>query len=296
MEEVVLIKSNVKQKVLVIDLNGPISTVHKPGMLNRNGDIVSNIYYRLKKASEDPLIKGIILRLDTPGGEGTASDIVYNEVLRFKEKTGVPVVALMMGMAASGGYYVACACDTIFAHRTAITGSIGVIAVLPGVKGAMDKLGIKMHIIKSGKMKDTTSPFKELNDEEKDYIQELVDHFHKGFVQVVYQGRKGKLSLEEIERIADGRIYSAQEALKLKLIDEIGYFDDALENVFSAASITDANVVAYTYFPGKKTNVYANTSAALGSPFLVEVNLFENLLPSLKAGIYYLWQPQLFGD
>ena len=119
-QEVVLMESPQKEKLLVVDLTGTIQSIKSPGLLNREGDPVSSIYYRLKRASEDPLVKGIILRLDTPGGEATASDIIYHEILMFKEKTGIPVVALMMGVAASGGYYVASACDYIIAHNNRV--------------------------------------------------------------------------------------------------------------------------------------------------------------------------------
>lgn len=297
--EVVLIesKSKTKEKILLIDLNGPIGIRQGPGILNREGDIVSHIYYRLKKASEDPLVRGIILRLDTPGGEGTASDIIYNEILRFKQETGIPVVALMMGVAASGGYYVACGCDFIMAHPTTVTGSIGVIAILPSYTKVLDKVGIKANVIKSGKMKDAGSPLKELTQDEREYFQDMLNTFYKHFLQVVYKNRNGKtpLSMEEIEEIADGRVYLAQKALKLKLIDGIGYFDDALKKTLSLARIRDANVIAYTYHPLRKTNVYANTTAQ-GNPFTVEIKAFENLLPSLKTGIYYLWLPSLINN
>jgi protease-4 len=292
--EVVLInsKSKAKEKILLIDLNGPIGIRQGPGILDREGDIVSHIYYRLKKASGDPSVRGIILRLDTPGGEGTASDIIYNEILRFKQETGIPVVALMMGVAASGGYYVACGCDFIMAHPTTVTGSIGVIAILPSFAGVLDKVGIKANVIKSGKMKDAGSPLKELTQDEREYFQDMLDTFYKNFLQVVYKNRNrnGKilLSMEEIEKIADGRVYLAQKALKLKLIDGIGYFDDALKKTLSLARIRDAGVIAYTYHPLRKTNIYANT-AAQDNPFTVEIKAFENLLPSLKTGIYYLW-------
>lgn len=293
-QEVVLIesKSKTKEKILLIDLNGPIGIRQSPGILDREGDIVSHIYYRLKKASQDPSVRGIILRLDTPGGEGTASDIIYNEILRFKQETGIPVVALMMGVAASGGYYVACGCDFIMAHPTTVTGSIGVIAILPSFAGVLDKVGIKANVIKSGKMKDAGSPLKELTQDEREYFQDMLDTFYKHFLQVVYKNRNrnGKtiLSMEKIEAIADGRVYLAQKALKLKLIDGIGYFDDALKKTLSLARVRDASVIAYTYHPLRKTNIYANT-AAQGNPFTVEIKAFENLLPSLKTGIYYLW-------
>ncbi len=292
MQEVVLMESKTKttNKILVIDLNGTITNQAGRGILNREGDLVSKIYYRLKTASEDPDVKGIILRLDTPGGDVTTSDIIYKEILRFREKTGVPVVALMMGVAASGGYYVASGCDIIMAHPTTITGSIGVIAVFPGVKKVLDKVGIEMTTIKSGKMKDVGSPFREISDDEKTYFQEMIDAFYSTFLHVVYENRKELLSMEEIEKLADGRVYHAKQALELKLIDVIGYFDEALERVKSMASIRDAEVIAYTYHPSRKTNIYAK-AVPRGNPFSVEIKAFDHLLPSLRTGFYYLWLP-----
>lgn len=291
-QEVVLSESKIKttNKILVIDLNGTITNQTGGGILNREGDLVSKIYYRFKKASEDSTVKGIILRLDTPGGDVTTSDIIYREILRFKEKTGVPVVALMMGVAASGGYYVASACDTIMAHPTTITGSIGVIAVLPGIKEVLDKVGIKMTVIKSGKMKDAGSPFKEISDDEKTYFQNMIDAFYSTFLRVVHENRKEHLSMKEIKKLADGRVYHAKQALELKLIDAIGYFDDALEKVKSMASIRETKVIAYTYHPSRKTNIYAK-AAPQGNPFSVEIKAFDHLLPNLKTGFYFLWLP-----
>jgi protease-4 len=288
MQEVVLIDSSTKEKVLVIDINGPISTQRTPGLLNREGDLLSRVYSRLRKASLDPNVKGVILRLDTPGGEGTASDIIYNEVLRFKQKTRLPVVASMMGVAASGGYYIACASDFIFAHPTTITGSIGVIAILPGFKKAMDKIGVEVNVIKSGKMKDAGSPFKEMSIEEKEYFRDMIDNMYRKFLDVVYANRKDHLSKDAIKKLADGRVFHAQKALELKLIDRIGYFNDALDKVLEMANIRDAKVIAYTYHPLKKTNIYANATTA-ENPLSLNVPLLQNLFPYLKTGIYYLW-------
>ena len=119
-QEVILIKSRAKEKILVLDVSGIIGTSLSPGVFEREKDLLSMVYYRLEKASEDKAVKAVILRLDTPGGEATASDILYNEILKFKEKTGIPVVGLMMGMAASGGYYIASACDHVIAHPSTI--------------------------------------------------------------------------------------------------------------------------------------------------------------------------------
>lgn len=288
-EEVVLIKSRAKEKILVIDVEGILSSLSSPGLFAREGDILSQVYSRLEKASEDVLIKGVIIRLDTPGGDVASSDILYNEIQKFKEKTGLPVVGLMMGIAASGGYYVASACDSIIAHPSTITGSIGVISIYPSLEGLLAKLGIQVNVVKSGEMKDSGSAFRNLTPEEKKVFKEIIDELYKNFLDVVYKNRKDFLSLEELRVLADGRIYTAQQALKFKLLDEIGYFDHALEKVLSLARLKEAKVIAYTYYPKRKTNIYATS---LMRPSQEEKRSLENLLPSLKSGFYYLWLPE----
>ena len=288
--EVLLIKSPAKEKILILDITGLISTTRNPGLFEREGDILSRVYYRLEKASEDKRVKALILRLDTPGGEVTASDILYNEILRFKEKTSIPVVGLMMGLATSGGYYVASACDFVIAHPSTITGSIGVISIFPNLQELFTKIGIKVNVIKSGKMKDSGSAFRDLTEEEKKIFQGVIDEMYNRFLDVVYQKRKDSFSFEKLKKIADGRIYTASQAHTLKLIDEIGYFDSALKKALSLAMIKDAKVIAYTYYPKRKTNIYATK---LEKSFLFEGNNFENMLRSLKSGFYYLWLPQV---
>lgn len=290
-EEVELVKSKAKEKILLVDIEGIISSMVSPGFFEREGDILSRIYYRLEKASKDNTVKGVILRLDTPGGEVTASDILYNEVLKFKEKTGLPVVGLMMGVAASGGYYVASACDHIMAHPSTLTGSIGVISVFPNLQELFSKIGIKVNVIKSGQMKDSGGFWRDVTEEEKKVFQTIIDDYYQKFVEVVHQNRKEYLSREELVKIADGRVYTGTQAFDLKLIDEIGYFDQALKKVLSLASLEEAKVIAYTYYPKQKTNIYAK---GLKEPsFSKNTNInYENLLQILKNGFYYLWLPQ----
>ncbi|MDH4219020.1 MAG: signal peptide peptidase SppA [Candidatus Aminicenantes bacterium] len=290
MEEVVLIKSRVKEKILLLDVSGLIGTSLNPGVLEREGDILSKVFYRLKKASEDKMVKGVILRLDTPGGEVTASDILYHEILNYKKRTGTPVLALMMGLAASGGYYIASACDYIIAHPSTLTGSIGVISIFPNLEELFDKVGIQVQIIKSGELKDSGSAFREMTDKERDVFQEIVDEFYQKFLNAVFEARKDSLSLENLRNIADGRVYTASQAYESKLIDEIGYFDSALKKVLELADVQEANVIAYTYYPKRKTNIYA-THLNGYNPF--ESKSLQEIVQSLKSGFYYLWHPQL---
>ncbi len=287
-QEVVLVRSAAREKILVIDIEGAISAFTGTSALAREGDILSQVYYRLERAAADPLVKGIILRLETPGGEVTASDILYHEILKFKEKTKRPVVGLMMSVAASGGYYIASACDTIIAHPSTITGSIGVISIFPSVESLFDKIGVKMNIIKSGGMKDAGSPFRSMTEDEKKSFQTIIDEYYGDFLSVIVAGRKNKMTLEELRPLADGRVYTARQALSLKLIDGVGYFDTALKKALTMAKLGEAKVVAYTYYPKTKTNIYA---AGLKETKVLETGL-ESWLPRLKSGFYYLWLPE----
>lgn len=289
MEEVTLVKSAAKEKILVIDVEGLISSFEEGSVLSREGDALSRVYNRLQRAAEDKLIRGVILRLDTPGGEVTASDILYREVLKFKEKTGLPVVGLMMSVAASGGYYVASACDAVIAHPSTLTGSIGVIAVFPDLEGLLTKFGVRMQVIKSGELKDAGSPFRGLSEQEQRVFQAVIDEHYERFLTVVFEKRKDKLTMDELRDIADGRVYTAPQALRLGLIDEVGYFDEALARALSLVKLDEARVIAYTYYPKRQTNLYASQAAGTG---LTDERSFADRLPELRSGFYYLWLPQ----
>lgn len=293
LQEIVLVKSPAKEKVLVVDIEGMISSLEPSSVFGREGDVLSRVYARLQRAVEDRLVRGVILRLDTPGGDVTSSDILYKEIVKFKKKTGLPVIALMMGVAASGGYYVASACDAIVAHPSTITGSIGVISVFPDLESLLSKIGVKIQVIKSGALKDAGSPFRNLSDEEQRLFQGIIDEHYERFLEVVHARRKDALSLEEIRRLADGRIYTASQALERKLIDEVGYFDEALARLLSLAKLPSARVVAYTFYPKRQSNLYASK---LENPQLFDRNSIADALPALPSGFYYLWLPRMKND
>lgn len=290
LQEKVLAPATAKEKILVINVSGVIASVQSPGLFDKEGDIVSRIYTRLQLAKKDPAVKGIILLLDTPGGEVTASDIIYHEILRFKQSSKKPVVALMMGVAASGGYYIAAACDYIVAHPSTITGSIGVIAMFPELHKLMEKIGVAVNVVKSGEMKDAGSPFKKMTRDDRDVFQGMIDEMYNNFLAVVHKNRKDSLSMNQLKILADGRIYTAKQALDHKLVDAIGYFDEALDKVLDLASLKRANVVTYTFFPNRKTNIYAIANSQ-SNPF-DSATLYEKIIPSLKPGFYYLWLPK----
>ncbi len=290
LQETVLVPATAKEKILVMNVSGVISSVQAQGLFDKEGDIVSRVYTRLMLAKKDSMIKGIVLLLDTPGGEVTASDIIYHEILRFKETSGKPVVALMMGVAASGGYYVASACDYIIAHPSTITGSIGVIAMFPELHLLMEKIGVGINVVKSGEMKDVGSPFRKMSRDDRDVFQGMIDEMYGNFLAVVHRNRKSSLSMNELEMLADGRIYTAKQALAHKLVDAIGYFDQAFDKALQLASLKRAQVVSYTFHPNRKANIYS-ISALQSNPFDTS-QLYEKIIPSLKSGFYYLWLPR----
>jgi protease-4 len=293
LQEVVLQQSEAREKVLLLDIEGILVSGGEPGSLSRERDLVSSVFAKLSRAAQDPDIRAVILRLDTPGGEVTASDLLHHEILRFKKRTGLPVAALMMGLAASGGYYLACACDRIIAHPTTLTGSIGVIALFPETGELLGKLGLRVNVIKSGALKDAGSLFRGMTDEERALFQSMIDEDYRAFVEVVAVNRSGRLTKEEVVRLADGRVYTAKQALEAKLIDEIGYFDSTLSTVLKMAGLPRAKVITYTHYPKTRTNIYAQAPA--GRP-TAEERAWSRLLAGLKCGFYYLWLPQAAGQ
>ena len=207
-----------------------------------------NVYRQLNAARKDQQVKAVILRVDSPGGTVSASDQIYHEIMRFRERTKKPVIAFMQGTAASGGYYASVACEKIIAEPTTITGSIGVISSYLVLQGLLeDKLGVQPVVVKSGEKKDWPSSFRAPTDAEIQYIQnKLISPTLDIFINVVAKGRQNSLTIEEVKNLADGSIFGAKEALENKLIDQIGYLDDAITLIKSMAGISgNAQVVEY---------------------------------------------------
>lgn len=198
-------------------------------------------------ADEDKNVKAIVLEIDSPGGEVTPSDEIYNRITRYRaDHPGIPVAVSMRSMAASGGYYAACAAEHLVAEETTVTGSIGVLWPRFNVHELMQKYGVKdTTIVSSGApFKDAGSPFAPVNTQQDQYLQGLVDPMFARFKDVVFRSRKSKLTAP-IEDIANGKAYSAQEAAKNGLVDEIGYLDKAVAWAQSKAGLTRPTVVKY---------------------------------------------------
>lgn len=277
----------VSNRIAVIDIAGVLMNAREYGLLSEGEHIVSLTMEKLEKAAADRRVKAIVLRINSPGGTVTASDILYSEILAFKKKTSKPVVAYFQDVAASGAYYLACAADEIIAQRTTVTGSIGVIMQMADLSGTLAKLGIQTDAIKSGPMKDAGSPFRRMAPEERDLFQALVDGFYAQFVDAVNEGRPG-LSRDEVLKLADGRVYNSEQALKAGLIDRIGSIHDAVDVAKKRAGIEAAHVVRYARPLSWSPNVYARAPQT-GS---ATINLLNIKLPfdwTMRPRFMYIW-------
>ena len=276
-------------KVLLLDLSGVISSQDKEGIIPQPS-MLATFKEELTRAAKDDKIKAVVVRINSPGGTVTASDILYHELREFKTKKKVPVIASMMDVAASGGYYLAMAADSILVHPSTVTGSIGVIMLTVNARGLLEKVGVEASAITSGPRKDMGSPFRVMTAEERGIFQGVIDSFYQRFLAVVQEGRPN-LSADQIKKLADGRIYSGDQAKAAGLIDEIGYLDDAIEMAKKKAGLTEARVVTYGR-PGEyQNNIYSRVFGA--SPSITGLVNFD-LLSMVRGGtpqFMYLWMP-----
>jgi len=191
---------------------------------------------QLHRYRDQPNVKAVVLRIDSPGGAVAPSQEIYTEVVKFRRETGKLVVASLGGVAASGGYYVAAATDRIVANPGTITGSIGVIMQIPNLGGLLEKVGIRATIIKSGQYKDLASITRDLTEPERQILQGVMDDVHSQFIEAVATGRR--MERAKVEPLADGRIFSGRQALGLGLVDELGDLADAVDRAARLVGIT----------------------------------------------------------
>ena len=280
-------------KVLLIEISDVITgnEEERPLGLEPRESTVSRVKEALRKAEKDHRIKALVLRIDSPGGGVTASDIIYSEVKRFKEKRKVPVVAALMDTAASGGYYVALSADEIVAHPTTVTGSIGVIMLNLNVEGLFRKIGVSDTTVKSGLHKDIGSPFRKPTESDRRILQGVIDNLYARFLDRVRESRT-KLPPEKIRPLADGRIFTADQALKEGLVDKIGYLDDAIEDAKKAAGLEKARVVLYHRPSEYAENIYSRQGGTQARSGASAADL-ESLFGKTTPRFLYLWAPGL---
>ena len=279
------------EKILVISIKGVISDTGKDALFISEPSMVQEVVSQLRKAERDKKVRAVILKVDSPGGTTTASDILYNELLNFKKRTGIKIIVMMMGMATSGGYYVSLPADYIMAHPTTVTGSVGVIFMRPLAYELMDKIGVSVDIVKSGSKKDMGTPFRLPTQEEKDIFQQVTSDLGKRFLSLVQIHRQ--LSEEAKQEVASARIFLAEEAKELGLVDQIGYLADAVSQARLLADLPfNAKIVVYRRSPHYNDNLYNTATSKLPSEGVSLINVdFLNELKHLETGFFYLWAP-----
>lgn len=246
-----------------------VALIRVEGMIVDSKDTI----YEIKEYVKDPLIKAIVLRIDSPGGAVAPAQEIYEEIKKAVAKK--KVIASMGSIAASGGYYIASPATKIIANPGTLTGSIGVIMEIPNVEGLMSKLGIKTEVVKSGEKKDMASVFRGIKKEERAILQKVLDNVHDQFITAVAEGRK--MPYEDVKQIADGRIFTGEQALKVGLVDKLGNIEDAVQVAADLSGIKGEPVLI------SKKERFSLIDLIRGPKELIDI------LPSVK--IKYLFTP-----
>jgi len=210
-----------RESVAVIELEGPLFNIREP-------------LKQLKSYTDNSSVKALVIRINSPGGAVAPSQELYEELKRVRKK-GKKVVVSMGSVAASGGYYVACAADEIYANPGTITGSIGVIAEFPNIEGLMEKVGIRFETVKTGKYKDTGSAFRPMTEDEHKLVQDMLMDVYDQFVEAVAESRS--MSVDYVKKYADGRVFSGRQAMKYGFVDTLGTQSDAIKRAAELAGI-----------------------------------------------------------
>lgn len=255
-------------KIAVVDLEGVIIEPKE-------------VVKQLKKYGDDDSIKAIILHVNTPGGGVAASQEIYQQVKRIRDRKKKPIVAAIGTLGASGGYYVSAATTKIFANSGSIVGSIGVIAEWYNYGDLLRWAKMKDVVFKTGEFKDTGNPTRDLTPAEKEYLQGLINDMYVQFVQIVAEGRKMKE--QDVKAIADGRVWTGQEAKKLKLVDELGDFQDAVEDTAKSVGIKGEPTLVR---PEREKKTVLDLLFGDVSEYLPD----RAKLMQSNVGFYYLWK------
>ncbi len=279
----------VTDKILVLDVDGMLFNQRRKGLFAPTENPVAVWVEKLDKAQADSDIKAVVLRINSPGGGVTASDIMYRRLKDFRSKRPIPVIAIIEDVGASGAYYLACGADEIMAHPSSVTGSIGVMVQTISFAGTMSMLRIDARAVTSGPRKDMASPFKPLDPKDLAILQAMVDEFYEQFLKIVGESRS-ELTAETIRRLADGRVFTGSQAKANGLVDRLGYVWDAIDLAKEKTGSKRVKVVMYHRPLGHRSNAY---SAGPPPPANAQVNLINisagDLLVSAQPKFLYLW-------
>ncbi len=264
----------------IVRVEGPIELSAPTGLLGRHGGAEA-VVKRLDDLEKDSNIKAVVLRINSPGGTVAATQEIYEKIMKLRKKN-IPVVASMGDVAASGGYYIASACNHIVANYGTVTGSIGVIAFSPNLKRLFDKFGIQMNVIKSGKYKDILASHRDMSNEERILLQEMIDSSYNKFIKDIALGRN--MNIDDIKKVADGRIMSGETALKNKLVDQTGTFEDSIARAREMAGLDD-NSPVYEENGSPFSEIFGSLNGILG---LQNIPGSGTLYPAYKLEYRYM--------
>jgi protease IV len=264
--------------IAIIDVNGTIvsgeSGPFDTSTVAASGDLLPLVH----QAAQNSEVRAILLRINSPGGSVVPADEIYHAL----RESGKPIVVLMGDLAASGGYYIAMAADYIVANPNTLTGSIGVISEFPDAHGLLEKLGVQFTVIKSGEVKDIGSPYRPMTESEQALWQTIIDQAYEGFLGIVAEGRG--LTVEQVRPLADGRVFTGTQALDFKLIDALGYEQDALAKAAELGKIEGTPRVIRL---ATRRSVWGLLGSRLSGLSLPSEWIREMMGPSLE----YRWLP-----
>jgi len=270
-------------KIVHLDLEGIISSMSANGFLEQALPSVDGIKRALDQAVTDQEVKAIVLRVNSPGGEVTASDIIYHAVKKAAAKK--PIVVYMDSVAASGGYYVACGATKVIASETTLTASIGVIMESMNYHELFGKVGLGSQTFTSGAFKDTLSGARPMREDEKVYVQALVNEMYDRFLGIVSEARK--VPKEVLRKtVADGRVVTGRQALAAKLVDQIGYLEDAYALAKELGKAPEASVVKYHSAP-TFLDALGVSAHGMKAPAKIELDLTGGAITKLQPGMMY---------
>ena len=287
--EKVIKPSMAQDKILFLPVRGFLGDQHKKGgipFLGGKTDQVHLLEKEFQKASEDRRIKAIVLMIDSPGGTVTASDRIYHRIRVFRKKTGIPVIAFFGDLGASGAYYAAMGTDEVWARPTSVVGSIGVMIANLGFSGLMKKVGVTDQTIASGPEKEMGSPLRKMTPEDRKIFEGLIGDFYDKFLDVVEKNRK--IGRKDLKLLADGRVYTASQALSDRLVDHVGYRSDLVAHLKGKLGISHLKLVRYQEPGGGSPPLFGMASG--GWSTLSESSLLS-LIRTLGPTPLYLWAP-----
>ena len=290
----ILVNGNNNKRIALIDVSGIISSQGGRSMLGSSPSTVEHMVMQLRAAAASDDIKAVVIKINSPGGGVTASDIIYQEIMNFKQHSGKKVIAIMMDVAASGGYYIALPADHIVAHPSTVTGSVGVIMAAPNFTKLMDKIGVEFMVYKSGENKDAGSPFRTPSESDKELMRGLNTDMAKRFHSLVEKHRT--ITSANMDLIKTARVFTGNKAKEIGLVDEVGYLSDGLnkacELINDSAKKTahkPCEVIAFRYTHNANDTVYHSSAQAQAqTPALVAMPSILKPL-DIKPGHYYLW-------